>query len=123
MDVWLDQWRLPLVMPLIAAFLIISLAFRMLARPRWRRSVRAGDVDRGSWDYLARLIPGFSEAEMGYWGQAFVGLLVPVSLVTLPMMEHIGFRIPWIFGAGTLGVWLVSGVGLAIYFVYRLMFR
>lgn len=75
------------------------------------------------WAIALRLIPGFTEAEMGYWVKAYVGLFVPLALVTLPLVEHLGYRIPWSFSAGGLGVWLVCSVGLAIYFTYRLIFR
>ena len=122
-DSWLRHWRLPLVLPLIAVFVIISIVFRFVAHPRWRRSVRSGEVDRGLWAIGLRLIPGFTEAEMGYWIKAYVGLFIPIALVTLPLVEHLGFRIPWMFAAGGLGAWMVCSVGLAIYFTYRLIFR
>ncbi|MGB6001473.1 MAG: tetratricopeptide repeat protein, partial [Thermoanaerobaculia bacterium] len=69
-DSWLEHWRLPLVLPLIAVFAIISIVFRFVAHPRWRRSVRSAEVDRGMWAIALRLIPGFTEAEMGYWVKA-----------------------------------------------------
>jgi tetratricopeptide (TPR) repeat protein len=122
-DNWLQHWRLPLVLPLLAVFVIISIVFRFVAHPRWRRSVRSAEVDRGMWAFALRLIPGFTEAEMGYWVKAYVGLFVPIALGTLPLIGHLGYRISWSFGAGGLGVWLVCSVGLAIYFTYRLIFR
>lgn len=122
-DSWLQHWRLPLVLPLLAVFVIISIVFRFVANPRWRRSVRSAEVDRGFSAIALRLIPGFAEAEMGYWVKAYVGLLVPITLAMLPFIERIGYRMPWSFAAGGLGVALVCGVGLAIYFTYRLIFR
>jgi tetratricopeptide (TPR) repeat protein len=122
-DSWLHHWRLPLVLPLIAVFAILSIVFRFVAHPRWRRSVRSAEVDRGVWAIALRLIPGFTEAEMGYWVKAYVGLFIPIALLTLPLVEHLGYRIPWMFGAGGLGAWLVCSIGLAIYFTYRLIFR
>ncbi|MGB3563668.1 MAG: hypothetical protein WBC09_11530, partial [Thermoanaerobaculia bacterium] len=75
------------------------------------------------WAIALRLIPGFTEAEMGYWVKAYVGLFVPIALVMLPLVEHLGYRIPWSFSAGGLGAWLVCSVGVSIYFTYRLIFR
>ena len=66
------------------------------------------------------MLPGLAEAEEGRWAWAYLALLVPVALATLPFLGHFGYAVPWGFGPPRFFHWLVAGVGLVLYFALRL---
>ena len=66
------------------------------------------------------LLPGYAEAEAGQSLRAFLAVLVPVALVTLPLIDNLGYRQPILFAPGGTLLLTVSVVLLAIYFGVRL---
>jgi tetratricopeptide (TPR) repeat protein len=85
------------------------------ARLHWRLGHQT--LDR----WRRALIPGLSAAETGEGVRAYLGLLVPVALLMLPLFERLGYSIPWGYDAGSFAAWIVSIGGLAVYLALRLL--
>jgi len=102
--------------------ILVAVALHLARRPygytatqmQWRLGSRP-------WDRWRRaLVPGLSAAETGEGGRAFLALLVPVALLTMPLFERIGYRIPWGYDAGGSAAWILSISGLVLYLAGRL---
>ena len=92
------------------------------------RSQEGRAVSRRWWSgrlnlVLGILLPGFPEAEEDHWVSAYLALLVPIILVTLPVLSQFGYALPWGFGPGRSIIWLAVGLGLALYFGLRCAWR
>jgi tetratricopeptide (TPR) repeat protein len=73
-------------------------------------------------DSLRRiLVPGMAAAIDGHGERAFGELLLPVALLTLPLVGMIGYRIPWGYDPGGLVVWAISGFGMLAYLSRRVI--
>lgn len=66
------------------------------------------------------LLPGIASAEIGEGVRSFLALWIPVLCLSLPFFGTIGYRIPWAFDPGGAFLWLLAGLGLLIFFAFRL---
>lgn len=116
---WLSHWRRTLSLPLVAVFLGISIAVRLLTR----RGPLAKPVE-GWWgsrvDRVRRaLLAGVPEAEGGHPGRAAIAVLVMVALGALPLIGSVGYSVPWLRGPSTNSLVGVSVVGLLLFLGLR----
>ena len=118
---WGSPWRQTLLLPVAPVFILAAVGVHLLRRrSQGRREPPARWWD-GPSDFVRRvLLPGLAEAEEGRWVWAYLALLVPVALATLPFLGHFGYAVPWGFGPPRFFHWLVAGVGLVLYFALRL---
>jgi tetratricopeptide (TPR) repeat protein len=102
--------------------LILAVALHLARRPygyaetqmQWR-------LGHGSIDRVRRaLLPGLSAAEAGEGARAFLALLLPASLLLMPLFERLGYRIPWGYDAGGFAAWTLSLAGLVVYLGLRI---
>jgi len=103
--------------------ILLALALHLARRPFGYSEIRQlhWRLGHGAFDHLRRaLVPGLSSAEAGDGARAFLALLTPLALVTLPWFERLGYRIPWGYDAGNLAAWTVTIVGLLLYLGARL---
>lgn len=117
----LDLFRrwLSLLVPVV--LLLLSLALHMARRPfglteksaEARRS-RTGD----RWRRV--LLPGLVSAEAGEGFKSYAALVLPVGLLMLPLLERLGYRIPWGYDPGNLTAWIVAILGILLYLGARL---
>jgi tetratricopeptide (TPR) repeat protein len=116
----LDLFRrwLSLLVPVV--LLLLSLALHMARRPfgftekvEARRS-RTGD----RWRRI--LLPGFGSAEEGEGFKSYAALVLPVGLLMLPLLERLGYRIPWGYDPGNLTAWILAILGISLYLGARL---
>jgi tetratricopeptide (TPR) repeat protein len=75
-----------------------------------------GAIDR--WGRV--LLPGVASTEVGEGGKAFLALLLPTSLLMLPLFGRLGVPIPWRYDPGSFLSWVVTILGLALYYGVRL---
>ena len=59
--------------------------------------------------------PGLSSLLAGHSVRAFAALFVPVSIILLPQMTDLGYRLPWGFDPGVSAAWLVCVLLLVLY--------
>ncbi len=114
--------RLDLIRRGIAAILAAGLVLLALALHLARRrhgytpapfDWRLGQGPGARWRRI--LLPGVASAEAGEGVQAYLALLVPAALLTLPLSGEIGFRTPWGYDPGTLLSWTLAVAGLLLY--------
>ena len=118
---WSALWPSTLPLPLAMAFLAIAAGLYLIVRRGRKNKPDLQFVDRdrsGRW--LTMLLPGYAEAEAGQSLRAFLAVLAPVALVTLPLIDKLGYRQPILFAPGGTLLLAVSVVLLAIYFGVRL---
>lgn len=107
--------------PMLVAFLLSAVGLRYVRRKirgRERDAAPAASLARSRWLDVA--IPGWPEAEAGAWGWAFLAVLPAVLLLTLPLSVDLGYRTPVGFYPGPEMLWVLAGIGLAIYYLARL---
>ena len=113
---WSALWPSTLPLPLALAFLAIATGLYWIVR-RGRKNRPTGssfDKNRsGRWIYM--LLPGYAEAEAGQTLRAFLAVLLPVALLTIPLIGKLGYRQPILFAPDTTMLLLLSVVLLAIY--------
>lgn len=118
---WSALWPSTLPLPLALAFLAIAAGLYLIVRRGRKNKPEMQFVDRGqSGRWLTMLLPGFAEAEAGQPLRAFLAVLVPVALVTLPLIDKLGYRQPILFAPGGTLLLTVSVILLATYFGARL---
>ncbi len=106
--------------PLAVAFALATGGIHLLRKRGSRRKTPPMPWWHGSLDVVRRaLLPGLAEAEDGRFLSAYLALLVPVTLVTLPLLGHFGYAVPWGFGPSRSAYWLLAGIGLVVYFGLR----
>jgi tetratricopeptide (TPR) repeat protein len=119
---WSALWPTTLPLPLALAFLAIAAGLYWIVRRSRMKKPPAVFLDRdlgGRW--LQMLLPGFAEAEAGQPVRAFLAVLVPISLLTLPLIDKLGYRLPILFApAGTMIFW-ISILSLAAYLGARIL--
>lgn len=67
------------------------------------------------------LVPGAEAARDQRGDKAFLAMLLPVALLTLPWVTVLGYRIPWGYEPGGFLIWAVAGLGLLIYTTRQVM--
>ena len=82
------------LLALIPAFLI----------GRWLRSDEedrtAAEASKAAGRWASALLPGLRSIEEGRGGRAYLGALVPVVLLLLPLAGRVGYRLPLGYDAG-----------------------
>jgi tetratricopeptide (TPR) repeat protein len=101
----------------VAAFLAIAVVIAVLL-PRFRGTGRRTRRSGPGWRALA-WVPGLGSMEEGRGWRAFLAVLVPVSVLLLPRLTTLGYRIPWGFNPGTATIWVVGALFLLFYLVRR----
>lgn len=88
----------------------------------WVRAGAAGAApgDEG-WPLRDAVIPGLASVRDGRGLRAFSALLIPVLLVTLPLVEELGYPMFPSLAAPGLALWILAGMGLVLYFGVRLV--
>jgi hypothetical protein len=77
-------------------------------------------LDRdGSGRWLNMLLPGYAEAEAGQPLRAFLAVLLPITLLTLPLVDKLGYRQPILFAPSGALLLAVSVLLLMVYLVGR----
>jgi tetratricopeptide (TPR) repeat protein len=80
--------------------------------------IRLGSSAFDRWRRI--LLPGVAAAEAGEGGRAYLALLAPAALLTLPLAGDLGYRIPWGYDPGSSILWTFAVLGLLLYFGARL---
>ena len=79
-----------------------------------RQTATSLDKERsGRWLYM--LLPGYAEAEAGQPLRAFLAVLLPVALLTMPLVGKLGYRQPILFASSGTLLLVVSSFLLVIY--------
>ena len=111
--------RLPLAVPVGLALLTLGL---YMARRPFRDAERGDEPvayrPYGRWQRI--LLPGLVSAEAGEGLRSFLALLLPVTLLMLPLFGGLGYRIPWGYDPGNLTAWILAILGLSLYLGVRL---
>ncbi len=113
-------WRFaPLLVALAAAGLAAGLHFirrrGVYSQPEFDLTLQ----ESAGAKVVRALIPGLAASEDGDGGRAFGALIPPVALAVLPLADILGWRIPWGYGPGHTGAWLVAALGLVTFFGLR----
>jgi hypothetical protein len=66
-------------------------------------------------------VPGLRSLHDGRGWRAFLAILVPVSVLLVPRMTTLGYRLPWGFNPGAATVWVLGTVFLLSYLALRWM--
>jgi hypothetical protein len=51
--------------------------------------------------------------------RAFFAVLLPVSVLLVPRLTTLGYRVPWGFNPGTTTIWVLGSLFLVFYLVLR----
>jgi tetratricopeptide (TPR) repeat protein len=103
------------------SLLMVALALHLVRRSAGYSGVAAGIFPEGALDRWGRvLLPGVTSAELGEGWKAFFALLLPTTLLMLPLLGRIGVPIPWRYDPGHAASWVGASLGLAVYFGVRL---
>ena len=112
-------WRLVVLVALVA------IGLEWFARPRGfyrARSEVVREEKRGSRRYLSRiLVPGMEQSLERHGGRTVLALLLPISLLTLPLASSLGYRVPWGFEPGNSLAWMIAIIGLLLYISARVL--
>ncbi len=118
---WAALWPTTLSLPLALAFLAIAAGLYVIVQRGRKEKPAAPSLDRdqgGRW--LQMLLPGYVEAEAGQPLRAFLAVLLPVALLTLPLIDKLGYRQPILFAPGGALLFAVSVLMLVVYLGARL---
>lgn len=120
---WSGVWPRVLSLPLAIAFLVIAIGLHFVVRRGRVNSYPGAEplAPPGTW--RAILLPGLSEAENDHPLWAWLVLLLVVFLLSLPLVPEVGFRLTWIYSPGTVGVKLLSVIGLALLVLARFLWQ
>ena len=113
---WSALWPSTLPLPLALAFLAIATGLYWIVRRGRgvRQTATSLDKERnGRWLYM--LLPGYAEAEAGQPLRAFLAVLLPVALLTMPLVGKLGYRQPILFASSGTLLLVVSSFLLVIY--------
>jgi tetratricopeptide (TPR) repeat protein len=118
---WRALWPSTLGLPLAVAFVGIAGGLNLVIRRGRKEADTALHAAHRSTKnvWLQVLLCGLPELEAEWPVRAFVSLLVPVALVTLPLVGVIGYRLPILFAPGRALLVMVALLGLALYAGFR----
>jgi tetratricopeptide (TPR) repeat protein len=113
-------WRRYLSLPVAAVAAVAALVLGHVRRKasRERRRPRSGEARIGRW--RRALLPGVASASAGHGWRAYVALVLPVALATLPFSGVLGYRVPWGYEPGVAAAWLLAGLGFAGFLSWRI---
>src|SRR5262245_34231760 len=102
------------------SLVLVALALHLARRP-FGFTERSSEIfPSGAFDRWGRaLLPGVASTEVGEGGKAFLALLLPAALLMLPQLGRLGVPVPWRYDPGTLPSWILTILGLALYFGVR----
>jgi tetratricopeptide (TPR) repeat protein len=117
----MEIFRRGLSVFLSLSLVLIAVTLHLARRPFGYTERSAEVFPEGAFDRWGRiLLPGVASAEIGEGWRSFLALLVPTTLLMLPLIGRLGARIPWRYDPGNLLSWVIAILGLAIYFGVRL---
>ncbi len=103
------------------SLVLVALALHLARRPFGYTERSTEIFPPGAFDRWGRaLLPGVASTEVGEGGKAFLALLLPASLLMLPLLGRLGVPVPWRYDPGTLPSWILAILGLTLYFGVRL---
>jgi len=113
-------WSVRLALVVLLTAFVVERFGRKKGFYRQRMDLR--DEESEPDDSLRRvLIPGMAAALEGRGDKTFAALLLPVALLTLPLVGTLGYRIPWGYEPGDFIVWTIAGLGMLIYVSRRVL--
>lgn len=116
---WVGQWGRAVSLPLVAVFVGIAAAVRLLTR-RGRRARKSNTWWESRADSVRRvLLAGVIEAETGKSGQAILWLTGLVAILSIPFVGRGGYALPWLHQPSPFFLPALSGVLLLIFFLAR----
>jgi tetratricopeptide (TPR) repeat protein len=101
----------------VAGFLASAVVIAVLL-PRYRRTgrrSRRGEPARRAVVW----VPGLHSMQEGCGWRAFFAVLLPVSVLLVPRLTTLGYRVPWGFNPGTTTIWVLGSLFLVFYLVLR----
>jgi len=107
---------------LALAFLAIATGLYLFVRRSRRSQPGESSLDSvlsGRW--LNMLLPGYAEAEAGQPLRAFLAVLLPIALLTLPLVDNLGYRQPILFAPGGALLLAFSVLFLVVYLGVRVL--
>jgi Tfp pilus assembly protein PilF len=117
----MEIFRRGLSVVLSLSLVLIAVTLHLARRPFGYTERSAEVFPEGAFDRWGRiLLPGVASAEIGEGWRSFLALLLPTTLLMLPLIGRLGVRIPWRYDPGNLLSWIFAILGLAIYFGVRL---
>lgn len=117
----IDLWRrnMSLTVALVAA--LLAMAFHMVRSQIGYRSRVSGQIFDQKLSKVWRvLVPGLASIRKGKGVQALLGIMLPVGVLLVPMMQFLGFRLPLGLGLGSWIPLASSLVGLISILLIRL---
>ncbi len=103
----------------VAAFLVVAGVIAVLLpfhRGTGRRARRSGPAR-----WAMAWVPGLRWIQEGRGWRAILAVLVPVSVLLLPRLTTLGYRIPWGFDPGSTAIWVLGALFLLFYVLLRWM--
>jgi tetratricopeptide (TPR) repeat protein len=91
------------------------------ASPQTAPSPRSADAGSRPVSLAAVLIPGVDTVRSADGYRTVAALLLPVALLTLPLVTLLGYRVPWGYDPGSFLAWGVAGFGLLAYLSRRVI--
>jgi len=117
----LEMLRRGLSLLVSLSLVLVALALHLARRPFGYTERSTEIFPPGPFDRWGRvLLPGVASTEVGEGGKAFLALLLPASLLMLPLLGRLGVPIPWRYDPGSFLSWVVVILGLALYYGVRL---
>jgi tetratricopeptide (TPR) repeat protein len=102
----------------VAGFLIVAAGIAAVTF-RYRGGLWRGRARSAPSRRAATWVPGLLSLHKGRGWRAYFALLVPISLLLLPRVTTLGYRLPWGFNPGMATIWLVGGLLLVSYLLVR----
>ncbi|MEM7479542.1 MAG: tetratricopeptide repeat protein [Acidobacteriota bacterium] len=110
-----------LTLALAGGVFLAALALHLLRRRFGYASPSLSDVGGGWADRVVRfLVPGFFSAEVGYGLRAYLTLLVPTTLVMIPLSRYFAYPVPFGVDPGRQLVWTLCVAGWVVFYGLRL---
>ena len=88
-----------------------------ILRPGVAVPVSPSDGRPGMWEGL---VPGLASAREGKGFRAFAALLIPLALLTLPLLDDLAYPMFAAYGDGAPALLILAATGLVLYFGIRL---
>lgn len=118
---WTDLWRRHFSLTIVFSTFLLALTLHMARLQMGYRSSRLEDEGRDSVNRWQRVfVPGLASALEGKGPNAFLGILLPMGLLMLPLLRGVGYReplgfdpghwLPMVTGITALTLWLIARI-------------